>query len=929
MSTKLHQLAGVGQSIWLDYIRRTFVLDGELARLVNQGVRGVTSNPSIFEKAIAGSDDYDAQLTELCGQGLPAVEVYEALALRDIQMAADTLRTVYEATEGLDGYVSLEVSPDLAHDTGGTVAEARRLFSAIGRPNVFIKVPATAEGIPAIETLIGEGINVNVTLMFSLDQYDAVAEAYLVGLERLDSSGGSLASVASVASFFVSRVDVMVDEMLDGLGSAEARGLKGKIAIANAKMAYQRFKQAFSGARWEKLAAKGARVQRPLWASTSTKDPDYPDTIYVDNLVGAHTVNTVPPETLEALLDHARVDESVEEGLDEARQQLAQLGELGIDLDAVTDALLVEGVEKFAKPFASLMGTISGVCGYGAHGQNTDRLSAELGEGGAAVEAALAEMEADEIVTRIWAHDYFVWQAEPTDITNRLGWLESPAVMRRHLERIDAFVDDVRNAGFTHALLLGMGGSSLAPEVFSTVFGPVDGYLKLEVLDSTEPGAVLGFREKLDLAKTLFIVSSKSGGTTETLSFFRYFYEAVSEVVGEDRAGDHFIAITDPRTKLVALAQDHKFRAIFRNDPTIGGRYSALSYFGLVPAGLAGVDLARLLDSTLALTYDCSARAGKPPCSLAGSNLGARLGVIMGEMAKAGRDKLTLITAPRLAPFADWIEQLIAESTGKSGTGVLPVVGEPLGAPEDYGNDRVFVYIKLGDDDPAGEVLATLKAAGHPVVTMTLGDVYDLGEQLMIWGLAVPIAGHRMGIHPFDQPNVEAAKQQAKRLVDAYKEDGELPAEEAAPVEAEALHSFLAQAEPGDYIALQAYLTPNDATAAALQELRARLRDRYKLATTVGYGPRYLHSTGQLHKGDAGRGLFVQFTTDPVETVWIPDEAATETAASNESGQVSFDVLVRSQALGDRQALLDAGRRVIHFRLGHDVVAELAKLAAR
>jgi transaldolase / glucose-6-phosphate isomerase len=557
----------------------------------------------------------------------------------------------------------------------------------------------------------------------------------------------------------------------------------------------------------------------------------------------------------------------------------------------------------------------------------THRLRAELGAGAALVDQALTEMAAAEIIERIWGHDYFVWQPEPTDISNRLGWLESPAVMRRHLDRIESLVADVRDAGLTHVLLLGMGGSSLAPEVFSTIFGPVEGYLKLEILDSTAPGAVLAYERKLDLAKTLFIVSSKSGGTTETLSFFRYFHDAVSKAVGQDKAGDHFVAITDPGTKLVTLAQDHHFRAIFRNDTTIGGRYSALSYFGLVPAGLAGVNLARLLDSALALAYDCTVREGRAPCSLAGSSLGARLGAIMAEMAKTGRDKLTLVATPRLVPFGDWVEQLIAESTGKSGTGVLPVVGEPLGPPEVYGDDRVFVYMKLGDDDSLDGALAALQDSGHPVVTLTLDDVYDLGEQLMIWGLAVPVAGHRLGIHPFNQPNVEAAKVQAKRLVEAYKEEGDLPSEEAAPIESQALHDFLAQAAPGDYIALQAYVTPTEATTAALQELRIQLRDRYKLATTVGYGPRYLHSTGQLHKGDAGNGLFVQFTAEPVETAWIPNEPGG--AGGEASRQVSFDVLVRAQALGDRQALLDAGRRVIHFRLGPDVVADLGKLTAQ
>ncbi len=910
VTTQLNELAEIGQAVWLDYIRRTFILDGELARLINVGVRGVTSNPSIFEKAIAGSDDYDTQLADICGQLRAPLEIYETLALRDIQMAADTLRPVYEATDGRDGYVSLEVNPDLAHDTQSTLEEARRLFAAVGRPNTLIKVPATSEGLPAIETLIGEGINVNVTLMFSLDQYDAVAEAYLAGLEKLIADGGEPKCVASVASFFVSRVDVKVDALLDAIGTPEAARLKGTIGIANAKMAYQRFRKIFAGARWERLAKQGARVQRVLWASTSTKNPDYPDTLYVDGLIGPHTVNTLPPETLDAFLDHGTVASTLDEGLDEARTKLASLTDLGIDLDQVTYELLIEGVEKFSQPFASLMRSIAEKC----RSLQGGRLEAQLGAYEELVAGALEEIARDEILARLWDHDYHIWQSDPSGIADRLGWLDAPARMRRHISSIMAFVDEVRGDGFTDALLLGMGGSSLAPDVFSRIFGPQAGYLQLNVLDSTDPDAVRAAQQRLPLAKTLFIVASKSGTTTETLSFFRHFYNQVSEVVGAPTAGEHFIAITDPGTPLADLGRELGFRAVFLNDPTIGGRYSALSHFGLVPAGLAGLDLASLLDSALELAYRC------PTCTVTGNLLGAELGAIMGECTKAGRDKLTLVAPPGLAPLGDWVEQLIAESTGKSGTGVLPVVGEPLGSPQVYGDDRVFVFLSLKGQVDDEEPLSVLRDAGHPVVRLTVPDLADLGQFLYIWGLAVPIAGYRLGIHPFNQPNVEAAKVQARELIALYREQGALPDDETSPVEAESLHRFLAEAGPGDYIALQAYLPPNAAITAALQRLRLQLRDRYRLATTVGYGPRYLHSTGQLHKGDRGNGVFVQFTADPELDLPIPDEAGR--AAST----ITFGVLERAQALGDRRALLDAGRPVIHFHLDADPLVGLTRL---
>jgi hypothetical protein len=454
----------------------------------------------------------------------------------------------------------------------------------------------------------------------------------------------------------------------------------------------------------------------------------------------------------------------------------------------------------------------------------------------------------------------------------------------------------------------------LAPELFGKVFAQARG-LSLAVLDSTDPGAVLAQAERLDPTRTLFVVATKSGGTAETLSFFKFFYNWVVDALGTDRAGEYFVAITDPGSKLVDIAERYDFRAVFLNDPNIGGRFSVLSYFGLLPATLAGVDVARLLDRAMAMMRDCG------PDVAATENPGAWLGAVLGELARSGRDKVTFAITPAVASFGDWVEQLIAESTGKEGVGILPVVGEPLGDVGIYGAGRLFVHLRLAGDETHDTGLAALKAAGHPVVRFDLRDVYDLGGQFFLWELATAVAGYRLSINPFNQPNVESAKVQARKMITKYKEEGALPAVESAPLTGEALKSFLAQANQGDYIVLQAYVRPTDETGAALAAMRLKLRDKLRLATAVGYGPRFLHSTGQLHKGDAGNGLFIQFTHDPPQDVAIPDEVG------KPESSISFGVLIAAQALGDRQALLDNDRRVIRFHLGDDVVGGLNELS--
>lgn len=531
------------------------------------------------------------------------------------------------------------------------------------------------------------------------------------------------------------------------------------------------------------------------------------------------------------------------------------------------------------------------------------------------IETTLQALKDHTIMPRIWALDHTVWQSEPREVTNRLGWLRSAEIMRAEATELHGFAAALRAEGFTHALLLGMGGSSLAPELFAKVFGPECDGLELAILDTTAPGKVLEFARALDPRRTVFIVATKSGGTVETLSAFKYFYNWALEALGAERVGQHFIAITDPGSGLEQMARAYHFRRIFLNDPNIGGRYSVLSYFGMVPAALVGLDITRLLDQALAMAARCDATVAPS------EHPAAWLGAWMGALALQGRDKLTLVLPDVLRPLGDWIEQLVAESTGKAGKGILPVVGEPLLSPEVYGADRAFVDVRFAGEIARLDKVEALIAAGHPVLRVTLRDLYDLGGQFFLWSMATAVAGHVLGVNPFDQPNVEAAKRLARQMVTTYLEQGALPAIEQLPPDSEALSRFVAQAAPGDYIALQAFITPTPETDAALAMLRERLLQRTHCAVTVGYGPRFLHSTGQLHKGDAGRGLFIQFTEDTVEDAPIPDKAG-EPAAS-----VSFGVLVRAQALGDYLALQEAQRRVLSINLGRQSVTALRQLA--
>jgi transaldolase/glucose-6-phosphate isomerase len=928
----LLELAEQGQSVWQDYIRRNQTLSGELKRLIDtDGLRGQTSNPTYFEKAISGSHDYDDALRALAEEGRSVAEIYEALAVEDIQAAADLFRPVYDSLGGADGFVSLEVSPDLARDTQATVEEARRLFAEVNRPNVMIKVPGTPEGMPAIEQLISEGITVNVTLLFSLDAYERAANAYIAGLERLAAAGGDPSRVASVASFFLSRVDTLVDRKLDALireteddaARAEKEALLGKAAIANAKLAYARFKSIFGAPRFRALREKGARVQRPLWASTGTKNPKYSDVMYLEPLIGPDTVNTVPPATLDAFRAHGVVRATIEEGLDEAKAALAALAELGIDMDEVTERLLDDGVAIFAKSFHDLMDCISAQRSAVVSGA-AERHSAILAEQQPRVSGRLDELEREGFAGKLRARDASLWSADAKTqerIKNRLGWLTVVEKMTDVCDDLVSFAEEIKAGGYRSVVLLGMGGSSLAPAVLRSSLGVRDGYPDLVVLDTTDPASIRAVDNALDPARTLFVVASKSGTTVEVLSLFAHFMERVNAVKGG--AGQDFVAITDEGTPLQDLARQHRFRRVFTNPSDIGGRYSALSYFGLVPAALIGADVSKLLDRGLTMA-EASAS-----CVASHEAPGLWLGATIGELALAGRDKLTLAASPQVASFGSWVEQLIAESTGKEGKGILPVDGEALGDPSAYGDDRLFVHLRLDGDDSLDDAVGRLAAAGHPVVTLRLRDVYDLGGEFFRWELATATAGAIIGINPFDEPNVAESKENTQHLLEAYRSQGALPegrpalredgvalfAEEAGGSMTQELASFLRRVRPGDYIAMAAYLTPTPATEAALQSMRLTMRDGTRAATTLGYGPRYLHSTGQLHKGGAGNGLFLLLTADDVEDLDIPGQPYT------------FGVLKRAQALGDLGALQRRGRRVVRLHLSGDVEAGLDKVA--
>jgi glucose-6-phosphate isomerase len=629
--------------------------------------------------------------------------------------------------------------------------------------------------------------------------------------------------------------------------------------------------------------------------------------MYVEELIGPETVNTMPQQTMMAFKEHGEVRPSLLENVDGARKVLTDLAAIGIDMDKVTNDLRVDGVKLFADSIDKLLEEIANKKrqlrqgSVGAH-------EAQLGAIEGAVNKRLEQLEQAAVVRRIAEKDAGLWKSNGStqaEIRERLGWLQVADRMEERVPELEALRKELVSEGFSDAVLMGMGGSSLAPEVFRQTFGAPSGALDVHVLDTTDPAAIIALETSIDVRKTVFIVASKSGTTLETLSHYRHFWQQAGQ------KGGQFIAITDPGTPLAEEATRRGFRRSFLNPPDIGGRYSALSYFGLVPAALGGVDLAGLLDRAATMTQACS------PSVPTGENPGAWLGAVFAEASKVGRDKITIVAPSAIQSFGVWAEQLIAESTGKEGKGLVPVADEALGTPAVYGNDRLFVRLALpGDDGPSA--LAALGKAGHPVVTLKLSDPLAIGAEFFRWEYAIAVAGAILGINVFDQPNVQEAKDLTKKVLSegnppTVGEGIRWAGQPGATLEA-AIQALLGQVRAGDYVALLAFVAPTAEHDRALNAIRLAIRDTYRVATTVGYGPRYLHSTGQLHKGGPNTGVFLQLVGDDADDLPIPGE------------KFSFGVLKQAQALGDFQALRNHGRRVLRIQ-ARDVAQALVKIA--
>ena len=933
----LVQLAAAGQSPWLDFIQRSFVAEGKLKALVDDdALRGVTSNPSIFEKAMGHGTEYDSEIKPLAESGAADVsEVYETAAISDIRAAADVLKPVWDATKGLDGYVSLEVSPYLALTTEPTIVEARKLWEKVDRRNLMVKVPGTDAGVPAIRQLIADGLNINVTLLFSVDAYKKVFEAYLAGLEERAGKGEDISHIASVASFFVSRIDGKIDGAIDkrlAANDAERDALaavRGKVAIANAKIAYQHYIDVKKSDRWRALEAKGANPQRLLWASTGTKDKAYSDVLYVEELIGPETVNTMPPATMDAFRDHGRVRETLTDNVEGAKKVLAEAERLGLDLGSVTRTLVDEGVASFAEAFDALLGAVAAKR-VTLVGDKLPTMKLALSdELKTAVDATLEDWRKHGKIRRLWQRDASLWTGK--DEAKWLAWLDIVDERLSRVEELEAFAADVEKSGFKHVLLLGMGGSSLGPEVISETFGQRGGWPELLVLDSTDPQQVASFAGKIDPKTTLFIVSSKSGGTLEPNILKAYFFKLAEDAVGAGKAGAHFVAVTDPGSHMEEVAKADGFRKIFYGNKEIGGRYSVLSNFGLVPAAAAGVDVRAFLESARIMARSCADSV--PPSA----NPGVQLGAVLGTLAtKFGRDKVTFVASLGIYDLGAWLEQLLAESTGKQGHGLVPIDNEALGKPSVYGQDRVFIYVRLRDapDTAQDTAVAALEKAGQPVVTIELASKLQVVQEFFQWEVATAVAGSIIGINAFDQPDVEASKIETRKLTDAYTASGKLPEEtpfatdgafkffadagEAAAVgsggAASILRAHFARAGAGDYVGVLAYIERDAKTREWIERVRLSIRDGLKVATAAEFGPRFLHSTGQAYKGGPNSGVFLQITADDAKDLEVPGEKYT------------FGVVKAAQARGDFDVLVERGRRALRVHITGDLASGLASL---
>lgn len=755
--SKFDDVSQLGQSLWLNYMRRAFIESGQLRELLDQGIRGVTVDARVMERTIAGSSDYDGLIRRSLAEGTPLQQVHETLLIDDVQRAADILHGVYSESEHSDGFVSLPLDPALAHNTVSLIAEGQRLggvCAAVDRPNIMIEVPATPAGIRAVESLIAGGCNLHVTHIYSLATYEEVAQAYLRGLETFfqTHSVWRMAPV-SVASVRLALIDGEVNAALARIGRTD---LREKAGVALAKVLYARFRQIFSGEPWARLRQRGGHLQRLLWIDTVPTSFGYGDVHYAEALIGPDTVHALSPATLHAFRDHGDVAPTLLEELEQAQAHLDDLNALGIELLGNAQQLQEKTLVRDAQTVRRLASSIAEKRDNFEEGWQ--RLQPVLSPHETAVRQGLQELCDRRIVCRIWQHDHTVWKGAPHPVSRRLAWMHIPEVMVANVSRLQKMVRSARADGYNEGIVLASSSAALAARVFATTFGALPyipgilpytagPHMRLSVVDTADSDAVESLQSEHDLERTLLVISSKAG-TPETMSAFTDLYLYLARQEGKTGAGDHFVVVTDHGSPLATAAAEYQVRDLFVDVPAVSPGYAALSYTGLVPASLTGLDLTTLLDHANVMA--CNANGCN--CPLTGDNVAAQLGTIIGILTRNGCRRLTFLTSPFLAEFANWAGRLVVEATAGSGSPIAPVVGEPPLNPELYEEDRLFLYLRLAGDQTHDLAVNALKSASLPVVTLHLKELYELGGLFFTWQMAMIVAAYHLGLNPFSLP---------------------------------------------------------------------------------------------------------------------------------------------------------------------------------
>lgn len=920
-----------GQQIWLQGPRRFALSSEELAALVSEGtVSGFVFDMDVVDAALVDGADYAAARERARSSGWAPDRLLEDVLLEDAAAAAALLQKWRPGDASTRSWVAVDLPPHVGLAGEATAVWAGRLAEVTEGATALVKLPGTRAGLQAAENVIAAGYGIYLHHLFTVEQVRSALAAYLRGLRLALAAGRDLSRAAAVAAVNLLRIDVAVDQLLhDCMRRSEddrdlLESLLGRAALGTARVAADTVREFTEDAEWVRLQGKGAVPPLLAWEGTRTSSPARREMEYLEELIGPGTASVVSWSALAALRDFGKPSPRLGRGIDEAREVLDDIAGAGIDLEAVADDLQKAAAGSDERRFGRLLNTVAAGSARAQFDVAAGGLEQELRE-------SLRELEKAAVGRRLWSRDASLWSTDDTDapaIRNRLGWLALPETMREEALPLAAIARSRAGAKEGMALLLGMGGSSLGADALRIAFE----CRNLTVVDTTAPGGIAAAAGRLQVDRSVFVVSSKSGGTAETDALEKFFFDQVSAV--RDDAGSRFFAVTDPGTPLHELARNRGYARVWLAPPDVGGRYSVLSVFGLLPAALMGIDVGRLLASAHRMAVLCGPEV---PAHL---NSAVVIGALMAVGARHGRDKLTFLTPPRLAGLGDWAEQLIAESSGKRGQGIVPVSREPLGDADRYGEDRLFVHFRVaGEEARANDELADeMQRRGHPVVRIVLTDVMDIGAELFRWEMATAVACAAMHVNAFDEPDVRDAKERAGALLQQYREEGRLGEPQPdfeegslavmAPSTYEGLRqrlqpgsgleswlsAHLRGARPPDYVGILAFLAPDLQTWHALQGLRALLRDRLGVATTLGWGPRYLHSTGQLHKGGGDGGVFLQLTADAASDLAIPGES------------YSFEVLLRAQALGDFQALAARGRRLLRVHLGREVETGLARL---